>query len=1505
MDLLSAIKAARKTELVEIGSEHGIELNIRNRKCEIYNQLIEELVEQDALPPSARMEIIEDKETLAHKTKLAEIQKEIELAKVEADKQIQLAHLTGNKPEIKHEHNFDVSRYTKLLPEFDQNEPDLYFEIFEKLVTQLGIDNTHWSILIQSKLIGKAMKVVTAMSSSEMTYAKIKEKILGAYEQIPSAHLRAFREYRKKSAETYTEFASNLTRLMDRWTRSCDAQKYDTLREQVLIEQFTHTLDTKLRMFIAERDPQKLAKAAELADQFTLIHGAGKSDTYQHKSSDQRQSSHSHTYSLRRHEGNPSVSKETHYQQKSGNGFRQGYGYGGRSVPTCYYCHKVGHTETYCRKKNQNTHHTPVLTSKTDSGQVKPTAKKVVKKEQGAESEEAAPVLSHNLPQNIPSIDKRFTPFLMTGTVAMNREGKVRPVKILRDTGAIQTLILTECLDDPDTTYLHKDVIIETAAGYRQLPLHSIYLETEIVKGQVTVAAIGEMPVAGIQLLLSNDLAGDQVKALIVSEKPLSNDEGKDDPNIFPVCAVTRAQTRRGNNTNNTPDTSDLDDLDLKGLFYEQPQRNRDEITSSVGVGREVENISRELLCKLQREDETLTQLRDSAVSKLEVETMSRAYYLDDGVLMRRWVPPRESPSNTWMACSQIVAPSTIRQRLLLIAHDTPLAGHVGIRKTLSLLTRHFYWPGIQKDVANYCKTCETCQRVGKANQRIPKAPLHPIPVMEEPFSRILVDCVGPLPKSKGGFSYLLTVMCLSTRFPEAIPLRNIRAKTLVKALIKYFTIMGFPKEIQSDRGSNFMSIQFKQALTDLGIHHIVSTPYHPESQGAIERFHGTLKTMLRKYTVDFGPNWEDGLPMLLFAVRSTVQESTGYSPAELVFGHDVRGPIRMFKEHLLNDEGEGISLMDKLNKMKIIWKMARENLHMSQRNMKKKYDKKTLARSFEPGDRVLLYLPKPGESLQAKFQGPYTVLKQTSPLNYVIETPDRHKKTRLCHINTLKAFHAPKVVLTQNNVLDDNTDNVLYHPDIPLKNTLALQELPDKLQHLDTQAQHDIVELVHNYPNLFTDVPRQHTDIEHQISLLDDKPIRQTPYRLNPEKREILRKEVASLLAQGLIEPSKSPYASPCLLVPKPDGSQRLVVDFRKLNNVTKGDAYPLPRIDDLLDFVGSAKYVTKIDLLKGYHQIALHASSKEKTAFVTPDGLYQYTVLPFGLRNAPASFQRMVSDVIAGLPGVKSYIDDIVICTKTWDEHMALLYKFFDRVEKANLTINLEKSEFGQAQITYLGHVVGNSTFSPLEAKTKAIQDLPVPKSKKEIRRFLGCVGFYRKFCHNFAAISTPLTNLLRKDVKFQWGEECQTAFDTLRQILSNKPVLKTPVFDRPYHLFVDSSEKCSGAVLMQQHEGILHSIAYFSKQLNKAQRNYSTVEKECLAVVLALKHFEAYLSPTQITHLYTDHNPLVSLNKLLLAKSNARLARWSLLLQSYNLNIQHIAGKDNVIADLLSRS
>ena len=542
---------------------------------------------------------------------------------------------------------------------------------------------------------------------------------------------------------------------------------------------------------------------------------------------------------------------------------------------------------------------------------------------------------------------------------------------------------------------------------------------------------------------------------------------------------------------------------------------------------------------------------------------------------------------------------------------------------------------------------------------------------------------------------------------------------------------------------------------------------------------------------------------------------------------------------------------------------------------------------------------------------------------NYVINTPDRRKSTQLVHVNLLKKYNQPFVkpvalyCASDSNVirckelskptkvfLDDDEVSSLISA-TPDTNSYILNHMSEYFQHLPPNQSSQLQDLLNQHRKVCGDIPGVCRTAAHDIQLVPNtSPIRQQFYRIGPEKLKLMKEEVAYLLRNGLAEQSSSPWASPCILVPKSNGQVRLCTDYRKVNNVTTKDSYPLPRIDDIIDSVGKAKYLTQIDMLKGYYQIPLTKRAKTISAFITPFGLFEYTRLPFGMCNAPATFQRIINEVIQGLEGTYAYLDDILIVSDTWEEHLQRLRALLIRLAEKGLTINLAKSSFCKAQVKYLGHVIGSGKILPKAENIDAIINYPVPKDKKSLLRFLGMTSYYRKFCKNFSTIAFPLTELTSTKKKFIWTENCQKAFNQLKNVLCSKPVLSTPDLSKSFFIQVDACDTGVGAVLMQKDSEtqIFHPVSYYSYKLKPHQQSYATVEKELLGIVLTLQKYEVFFSTHLPVTIFTDHNPLTFLSRARL--TNQRILRWSLYLQNFNLILNYLKGADNVIADALSR-
>lgn len=383
------------------------------------------------------------------------------------------------------------------------------------------------------------------------------------------------------------------------------------------------------------------------------------------------------------------------------------------------------------------------------------------------------------------------------------------------------------------------------------------------------------------------------------------------------------------------------------------------------------------------------------------------------------------------------------------------------------------------------------------------------------------------------------------------------------------------------------------------------------------------------------------------------------------------------------------------------------------------------------------------------------------------------------------------------------------------MENSLILANLYPKLRHIEEKKRESISEIIMKYKSLFPDAPKRTNVMVHDVEISAD-PIKQHPYRVSPKKREIMQREIEYMLEHDLIEPSCSPWSAPCVLVPKPDGSSfRFCTDYRRVNMVTKSDAYPIPRVDDCIDQIGNAMYISKLDLLKGYWQVGLAERAKAVSAFVTMDGLYQYKVLPFGMKNSGSCFQRLMNKVLQGVKGCSVYVDDILLYSEEWDEHLSLVEDVFQRLDDANLAVNLMKFEFVKCDVEYLGYKVGQGRVGTVEAKVRDIVNLPSPTTRKELLRFLGASGYYRRFCNNYSDVALPLTKLLSKGSKFEWNVCCKEAYGKIKEMLINTPVLRMPDYHKPFMMHVNASQDGVGGVVMQDYEGINHPVGYFSKK------------------------------------------------------------------------------------------
>ena len=904
-------------------------------------------------------------------------------------------------------------------------------------------------------------------------------------------------------------------------------------------------------------------------------------------------------------------------------------------------------------------------------------------------------------------------------------------------------------------------------------------------------------------------------------------------------------------------------------------------------------DLSPEELEKAQHDDTTLAELWNDATADIG------GFFVSEGVLRRHH-------HDEWGDdMAQVVAPTAHRQEILALAHDGPLTAHLGYKKTLEKLLRNFWWPGVQQDVKCHCQTCGDCQRGARGSKG--KAPLMPLPAVDEPFRRIAMDIVGPLKRSKRGNKYILTLMDFSTRFPEAIPLRRVDAQTVADAMMGVFCRLGFPEEILTDQGSNFMSEIMRRVTDLLGVKQLKTSPYHPECDGMLERFHATLKLMMRKTCKD-RDRWDDYLPYACFAFRDAVHSATQFSPFQLLLGRNVRGPLSLIKSQLTG-ETKGttkvVEFVDKLKeKLTLAWDMAAGHDEEAKAKSKSYFDRRATTRTFEVGDTVMTLEPSPTDKFQPQWNGPYKIVEKVTEVTYRVFMPDRRKKEKLFHVNGLKAWQSLPETVAVVFCEEDSSVDANEGPEIfPFEQDGEMK--PQINTQLTSEQRGQIERLCTEFADVFDPAPGCTNCVEHSIPTGNAKPIYHQPRRVPLAWAEKVREEISGMLKAGVIEPSTSPWTSPIVPVRKKDGGTRVCIDYRKLNTVTEEDRYPMPRIEEMLEKLGKAEFISTLDLSKGYYQVAVKKEDQPKTAFITPSGKFQFKRMPFGLKGAPSSFQRLMDQVLAPCSKyADAYIDDIAIFSSTWEEHLSQLKEVLLQLRQAGLTAKPVKCKLAQKECGYLGHRVGGGHIMMEEAKVTAVKEFKRPRVKRDIRAFLGLTGYYRRFIEGYAQMTAHLSDRTKKEYPntVQWTPELEKDFQELKDKLATRPVLQCPDISRPYILQTDASERGIGAVLSQEDEkGEEKPIAFFSRKLKPRESRYASVEKECLAIVMAVQHFAVYLVGQRFT-IVTDHRALQYLHTM--HNSNARLTRWTLAMQPFEYDVKYRPGAQNGNADGLSR-
>ena len=838
-----------------------------------------------------------------------------------------------------------------------------------------------------------------------------------------------------------------------------------------------------------------------------------------------------------------------------------------------------------------------------------------------------------------------------------------------------------------------------------------------------------------------------------------------------------------------------------------------------------------------------------------------------------------------------LVLPKGFRGRVLEMAHEG--SGHLGARKVKALLKQRFVWPGMGVDAIKHTRSCSVCQKCAKSKGR--RVPLMEREVLSEPFEVLAFDLVGPFPKAKNGYRFLLTAVCMGSKWPEAVPLKSETAKAVANGMVEIFARTGVPLKLLTDQGSQFLGSLVRHLCKDLRIDQVKTAPYHPECNGVVERMHGTLVPMLTKAS-QLGMDWVEQLPFALFALRSAPNRDTKFSPYQLVYGHRVRTPLDILHQGWAEEEFakfETSEWADWLVARLAVWhESVLERGKEASGCRKHQYDKSTVNRTLEVGDQVLCRIPGHIGKLRESWHGPYSVVARKSRVDYAVDLGKGNGRVKVLHINNLKKFYPREErVLRLALVAEDWSEDEAVGT-----------KLLGECEEFDEEKV--VEELRREYPEVFSDLPGKTSVCKLSIGTGEAEPRASHPYRIPNKLKEGVRREIENLVELGIVEPSTSPWASPVVPVPKDDGSVRVCVDYRKLNSVTEADPYYMNTLEEILERVGDSKVMSKLDLAKGFYQVEVEPTSQEKTAFVSPFGKFQFKRMPFGLKNAPAVFQRLMEVVLRGCYGCSApYIDDIIVFSKSAEEHGQHLRCVLAALRKFGLTIKEKKCQWGREKVEYLGHVIGGGQLAVPLHRAAAMANYIQPTTKKGLRSFLGAAGYYRQFVKGYANLSAVLTPLTAKNAPSVvcWTLEGLEAFTRLKVSLVDVCALTVPTQQDNFVLHTDASGRGIGATLNVVRDGQKMPVAYFSKQLQGAQHRYSATELEGLAVFKAIHFFAHYLFGSRFVVL-TDHKALVSfLHSRVL---NRRLHGWLLQLLQFDFKIEYRPGRENLDADALSR-
>lgn len=1527
------------TDFVAVGKDCGLTgddlFTFAQKEFEKYEK---NLLKEEQKEEQRRLKALEDEENSrlkAFEREMRLLERKESISKNEATTAISVNEASSSRNP--HVPSFKFTNFNEKVDDLDS-----WFSLFERQCDIYNVKEKDRKPHLMSLISGQCRQVFLSLDPNT-DYKTTKAALLQHFNLTKDEFRKKFFDISPIVDETITSYCQRLKTCFDKWIQLTEiTQDYESLRDLIISHRIFDSCNPNLVSFLVERDCYKVKEVEETARRFFQAHNneslgkpspfpfssnyaseqpwrgrslsRDKDNKFHYKSSFKKEKGNNnfqYKQSDARFQNNDSgQNKELKYVQPVKGNSQDLRKFSTNDKPNvkhsklqCFLCLGFGHIQRNCSSLPFSAKCTSVKQPNLKDNSVFSISKAV---SNDTLIDKAYFSLPDSLCMPANSAREMKDKHIYPGLIEC--KNSLHAVNVLRDTGSMIHAVHKKFVQPKD--YVDKKITLITFGGKTEsFNLANITVDTPFLQGKITACVLDDYPPEYMyyDVLIGNGGTLDS---------PIASDPGFD--------VVKRWEDSHTDMSANVLESNVLETSDqLKVNQVQTRAQKSNECKNKSSLNDQVLdfNISYDDLAKLQKEDVSLTKYFNLVNAEPKcTKAGSCSFEIRNGVLVRLYKSNRYS-------YVQVMVPLSLRARIISLGHDMLFSAHMGIHRTLIRVTSSFYWPGIAADIRKFCKSCKICLKT-RPKGRTPRAPLQcGTPIIDKPFFKVATDIIGPLPMSENKNQYILTMIDYATRWVEAVPLKNITAPIIAEEFLKIFSRIGIPSVILSDGGPQFVADLMEKVLLLLGIQHSVATPYHPQTNGLCEKINGTIKSLLTKIAHFNHKNWDRLLPCVLFAYRESPQETTGYAPFELVYGSLPRGPMALVKDLWLqpNLELETIStyqyVIDLKQRINEGCKIASLKTEKQKEKSKKLYDRKAKQRTLVPGDKVLLFLPCGENKINSEWKGPFSVVDSCSHsnVNYVIDVNGKHKTY---HINMLREFpdrpmhldpsmscvnvlHCANIALIDDTYDDINTyesDSLSHIVLPPLKQRESIDDVVVN-NDLNNNQKSDINQILHEFHMTFTDVPSQTKCIEHTIELVSHKPVKLKPYPLPFASQQIVSEEVDNMLKAGVISPSTSPYSSPIVLVKKKEGTTRFCIDFRKINGLTVPDATPIPDTELLFTKLSKAKFFTKIDLTKGYWQIPIQQQCRMYTAFQAGSGLYEFNCMPFGLKNAPATFSRMMAKLFGHRTDIVYFFDDVLIYSCSWSEHVKSFGAILGILSQNNLVVRPKKTFCGFSRIDFLGYTIGNGVITPLSDNVTKILNIQQPKTKKQVKSIIGLVNFYAKFIPNISTVLLPLFKLTEKckPDRIVWTDECCKALTHIQTQLNSQLWLVLPDLSKSFFVQTDASGIGIGGVLLQQHGEHLHPCLYASRKLLPQETRYSVIERECLALIWTLSKFARYLLGNKFI-LMTDHRPLTHIGKQ--RSVNSRVCRWSLLLQQFDFSIQFIKGSENFIADYLSR-